>query len=904
MAARSGEAYARSLAYWMQRLPDFPAAPALPLRRKTGADHAPEFRRRAFAMPAGQWSTLKGRAARLGLTPSGVLLAVFADVLAYWSDDPHFAINLTLFNRQPVHPDVNRVIGDFTSLILLEVDNRPADRFIDRAKRLQGQLWRDLDHARVNGVRVLRELARRAQGGRPAAAMPVVFTSTLGLAAQSSAGAPMGEVVYSITQTSQVWLDHKVSERQGALQVDWDALDEVFPDGLLDAMFAAYTQQLSALADTDAAWKDVNAGRLPPPDQWALISAANATATDLPQGLLHDGWLKAARRLPDAAAILWPGGCLTHAEVLAQANRIAHALRAKSVGRGEPVVILIDKCPDQIIATLGALIAGGAYVPVDPDQPTERIAQILQQLSARLILTLAPFAGGMGLTGVEAICIDGPDVAGMPGTAPEAAGVTHDDLAYVIFTSGSTGVPKGVMIDHKGARNTVLDINSRVDLGAGDRVLALSALHFDLSVWDIFGVLGAGGALVLPDRDKRLEPGHWADLMQDHAVTVWNSVPALMQMLTDHLQDRGTATSLRLVLMSGDWIPMALPTRIRQCWPTARQIAMGGATEASIWSNWYEIGAIDPDWTSIPYGRPLANQSYHIRNAHAAPVPLLVPGELCIGGIGVAMGYWGDADRTSASFVTDARTGARLYRTGDYGRYLPNGDIEFLGRRDAQVKIRGHRIELGEISAALSALPGVKTAVVLAEGRERLVAHVVVANETMRPDQAAFKPGQPGLRPDRADLPAIALLQPTPDPALWLARQSRRRFLPDPVPLAALGQLLAPLSTLQTGGGLGKRRYPSAGNLYPVQVYLAVKEGAVSGAGGGLYWYDPSDHQVRSLAPGFQVPPTVWGPDQGFNRRIAEPAGFAILMISRPAAIVPVYGAPLAERFATLEARL
>lgn len=901
--ARAGEAYASSLAYWTDRLPAFPAAPALPLRRRGGSHKPPEFRRRAFTLPAAQWSALKGRAARLGLTPSGVLLAAFADVLAYWSDEPHFALNLTLFNRQPVHPDLNRVIGDFTSLILLEVDNRPIDRFLDRAKRLQGQLWRDLEHARVNGVRVLRELARQNSGGVPRAAMPIVFTSTLGLAAQSASGAPMGEVVYSITQTSQVWLDHKVSERQGALQVDWDALDDVFPDGLLDAMFAAYTEQLTSLAETDAAWKDMNAGRLPPPDQWALIGKANATETDFSQGLLHEGWLRVAHDAPDSQAILWQGGALSHGALRAQANRIAHALRDQGIRKAEPVVVLIEKSPDQIAAVLGILIAGGAYVPVDPDQPAERIGQILQRLSARLILTRDRFAAQAGNTRARLVIIDGDALASLPTHDPDPAPLAPTDLAYVIFTSGSTGVPKGVMIDHRGARNTVLDINARFDISARDRVLALSVLHFDLSVWDIFGVLGAGGALVLPDPSLRLEPGHWADLGRENRVTVWNTVPALMQMLTDHLSSGAAPPpDLRLVMLSGDWIPLTLPPRIRALWPAARQIAMGGATEASIWSNWHEIGTIDPDWTSVPYGLPLANQSYHIRNHHGAPVPILVPGELCIGGIGVAMGYFGDAAQTEASFVTDPRSGNRIYRTGDFGRYLPNGEIEFLGRRDAQVKIRGHRIELGDISAALNALPGISSAIVLAEGGDRLVAHVVGEPASAKADQANFKLGQPGLRPDRTALPAIGLDRPEIEPEHWLSRQSRRRFLSSPVPVKALGNLLAPLATIELEGGLTRRSYPSAGNLYPVQVYLVVKPGAVDGLEAGLYWYDPSGHQLRSLSPKLTVPGAVWGPDHGFNRRIADSAGFAILLISRPAAIHPVYGTNLAEKFALLEA--
>ncbi len=276
------------------------------------------------------------------------------------------------------------------------------------------------------------------------------------------------------------------------------------------------------------------------------------------------------------------------------------------------------------------------------------------------------------------------------------------------------------MISHRAAANTIEDINARFSVGPDDRVLSVVNLGFDLSVYDIFGVLAAGGTVVLADPERRGDPSHWADLIARHGITVWNTVPSQLQMLQDYADGAPAGDNqlgtLRLALLSGDWIPVALPDRVRATVPDLRVVSLGGATEAAIWSIWYPIGDVQPQWRSIPYGTPLTNQTFHVLDDALQDRPDWVPGELYIGGAGLAQGYLGDPERTGQRFITCPRTGERLYRTGDLGRYLPDGTIEFLGREDTQVKIRGHRVELGEIESALRAHPAVADAAVVADG--------------------------------------------------------------------------------------------------------------------------------------------------------------------------------------------
>ncbi|NVK82632.1 AMP-binding protein, partial [Streptomyces morookaense] len=240
--------------------------------------------------------------------------------------------------------------------------------------------------------------------------------------------------------------------------------------------------------------------------------------------------------------------------------------------------------------------------------------------------------------------------------------VVHaDDVAYVIFTSGSTGRPKGVTISHRGAVNTLLAVNERFDITPQDRVLALSELSFDLSVYDLFGTLAAGATIVFPAQEETKNPAHWAHLVQHHQITVWNSVPQLAGLLIDEGEH---LNSLRLYLLSGDWIPTSLPDRIRQATPHATIMSLGGATEGSIWSIWYQIQHVNPTWTSIPYGTAMPNQRMYVLNTEDEHCPTGVTGEIHIGGTGVALGYWQDETLTAERYIQHPTLG-RLYRTGD-----------------------------------------------------------------------------------------------------------------------------------------------------------------------------------------------------------------------------------------------
>jgi amino acid adenylation domain-containing protein len=735
LAGRDSEEYRRAREYWRRRVEVLPPAPELPAEQGARLAGPLRFERRSGVMEPGPWERFKRGAARAGLTPSGALLAAFAEVLRTWSRSPRFTIVLTTFNRRPLHPQVDRVVGEFTSTVLLGVEApEPGEPLQRRARRLQEQLWLDLDHGQVSGVTVLRDLVR-ARGGALRAAVPVVFTSTLGHAdpdqpiPEAIVGAGLGpdavlpvlgRVVHSLHQAPQTLLNLHAFDRYGGIVFGLDAAESLFPGGMAADLFEAFSGLLDRLAADEDTWRQARP-RLVPERQLETRRRVNGTDGPVSDGLLHTLLAEAGER----PAVVAGDVSLTYAELHARSGALAGRLAELGARPGDLVGVVMTKGWEQVVAALGVLAVGCAYVPLDAGLPTDRVQLLLQRTGARIAVTQDRLAAELRARHPETAWLT---LSGGGSAGPLPNGVDPDDLAYVIHTSGSTGAPKGVMITHRAAVNTILDVNRRFGIGPEDRVLAVSALDFDLSVWDLFGTLAGGGAIVIPEAGNR-DPAHWARLLADEGVTVWNSVPAMMQMLVEYLGPRGAGPHgpLRLALLSGDWIPVGLPDQVRRCFPDAEVVSLGGATEAGIWSVAYPIAHVDPAWRSIPYGRPLTNQRAYVLDEGYEPRPDWVTGSLYLAGLGLARGYWRDRARTDEAFVVSPDGGERLYRTGDLARFLPDGNLELIGREDLQVKLRGYRIEPGEIEAALEAHPGVQRAVVAVRrdgpGEPRLVAY-------------------------------------------------------------------------------------------------------------------------------------------------------------------------------------
>ncbi|WEF32912.1 non-ribosomal peptide synthetase [Pseudoduganella chitinolytica] len=908
-ALRKSPWYQRDRAYWQALVPAMPLRPELPLRMAPSAVTDPVFADHTLYVEPGTWRKFKAQAAKYDVSPSAVLLSLYGEVIGFHAGSSEFIMTMTVFNRYPMFDDVERIMGDFTSTNLFHFKSHGAD-VLETVQRSHRVMWDNIAHSLYTGLEVQRDLVRLHDLDMHKATSPIVFTGVLGNkngAHENSTFLTDGERSDQrlwMGQTSQAWIDLQAIETGERFMSKWLYVDQLFERATIARMNADYCAMITWLAEHD--WTDA-AGALPAicARQRELIARTNHVPQEVPRRALFD-----LIEPSDAPAVIDAvHGTTTYRALLEQSGRLArHLWRQAGAGgtghTGKLAAILCEKGAGQVVAALAAMQAGHGYLPLNVGWPLARLLAVLAEGKVEhLLVSRAQMADATLAAALAGVCqpIVIEDVLDAADEEPCALPrIEADDVAYVIFTSGSTGTPKGVTISHHGALNTIVAVNRQFAVSPRDKVLALSELSFDLSVYDIFGLLIAGGTVVFPEQARAKDMAAWVELVEQHQVTLWNTVPQLAGLLAEEYRlQRRCNSSLRAFLLSGDRIPLHLPMQLRERCNAATVTSLGGATEGSIWSIWHPVDAIDPAWQSIPYGTAMPNQSMLVLNDHGQACPFGVTGEIHIGGQGVALNYWGDAARTAASFIAHPTEG-RLYKTGDLGRYLADGSIEFIGRKDGQVKIRGYRVELGEIEACLGQLAGVEESVLTVSpeqsGGRQLTAYVKPARRLRVADeQIAFKLAQHG---DRVVDDGAAAVTLAPDTTGWKqrSRKSYRMFQGAPLAQARLLAALtaqpadasptaATFDTLATslhgllaqsdaGAPLPKYRYPSAGTLYPVQVYLRV-HGELDGLAAGNYYLDRRQHRLVRL---------------GDVAAVSAAAPVELLLVGTPAAIEPVYG--------------
>ena len=739
-----GEERKNAEKYWKNRLEHLPKGPDLPLAKRPQEVEKTVFNRRIVRIEKEEWDHLQMRAKKYQTTPAMVLLTAYAVVLERWSRNHCFLINIPFFNRKTEQQGLEEVIADFTTLLLLEINCEENPTFAELLDRIQKQLHEDMKYTAYSGVQVQRDIAQMC--GDASAVAPVVFACNLGTPlVNDTFRNELGQFSYMISQTPQVWNDFQSYEDENGVQLTWDSVDELFPENMIPDMLESFEILLHELGKKD--WNqrfDV----LPEKRKREIEDTAR---TGVPERVecLHWAVMNHAEVCPEDIALIDAGSgrSVSYGELKARATAVAAGISEKDI-KGVPVALTLPRGIEQIESALGILLSGNSYLPVSLSQPKDRRALIHEKTGVRYVVTNRELSEKLDWPeGTEILVMEGMEEGQENVRLPE---VSPKDSAYIIMTSGSTGVPKGVEIAHESAWNTVQDINEKYHVTSADRALAVSAMDFDLSVYDVFGILGAGGTLVLLPEQERRNADYWLEQVLKYQITVWNSVPVLLDMLLIRAESMKQKLPIRAVMLSGDWIGMDLPQRVAAWTEDCQFVAMGGATEASIWSNYQNVTLPMPkNWKSIPYGKPLRYQAYRVVDEYGRDCPYWAEGELWIGGFGVAKGYRGDGKAllgqwmgvvdeelricpeyvsgqiaiggyslaegylgdtilTKEKFVYLEEEKNRIYLTGDNGRYVENGDIEFLGRLDNQVKINGHRIEIAEIENAIRGMQNIE----------------------------------------------------------------------------------------------------------------------------------------------------------------------------------------------------
>ncbi|MFO0762808.1 MAG: non-ribosomal peptide synthase/polyketide synthase, partial [Byssovorax sp.] len=721
-----GEVLDQQLAYWTRALSGASEALDLP------ADHprppVPSHRgaRRVFGLPPAVAAGLRALAQQQGVTTFMLLLAAFDVLLHRYTGQESILVGSPVAGRG--RAETEGLIGFFVNTLVLRADLDPELPFLDLLSRVRETCLGAYAHADVPFERLVQKLAPERDLSRSPLFQVMFVHQSAGDEAPTGSGR-RGVSVEATTAKFDLMLT--MSEGKNRLGGSIEYALDLFEAPTIDRLVT----HLAALLEGILAEPRTPIGDLPllGKGEEELLARWNATGMDFPRdALLHELVEAQVDRTPEAIALVDGTERITYREMDRRSNRLAHALRRRGVGPDVLVGVCMRRSASMVIALMAILKAGGAYVPLDPAYPTQRLAQILEDASARAVLSEEAVASVLPSHGSETILLD-RDAASFQGEsdARPARITSPRDLAYVLFTSGSTGRPKGVAIEHHSPVCLICwakDVYSPADTAG---VLLATSICFDLSVFELFLPLASGGKLIVAENALALP-----ELPAAHEVTLVNTVPTAIAEL---MRSGGVPASVRIVCLAGEALSQSLVARVYEQPTIERVYNLYGPTEDTTYSTFTLV----PRGAPVTIGRPIANGQAYVLDTRRRPMPIGVPGEIYLGGEGLARGYLGRPDLTAERFVDDPfHPGERLYRTSDVGRFRADGEIEYLGRIDHQVKVRGFRIELGEIEAVLRQHAEVKDVVVLARedvpGQKRLVAYLT-GKDGARPEDGSLR---------------------------------------------------------------------------------------------------------------------------------------------------------------------
>ncbi|MFH9671790.1 amino acid adenylation domain-containing protein [Streptomyces sp. NPDC017405] len=692
-----------------------PAEPLrLPERRRRDAVHVYEEATAGFSVPAD--TAVDALAEGLGVAPTDVLLAAFTAVLGWYTGQTDLVLGLT----HPGRHDADRhVVGPLSNLLPLRFEARPDTAFGHLATAVAAERA----HAQRHGHAPFDELVRRIDPVKDmsrTALFDVLVTVLDGTGPQEETGLAGGYGKYDL----HLVLRAEDGGHRGALVFNGRYFDHDQIAALAEH-FTAVLRQLAkqphtALGDLDPLTDD---------ERHTQLAVWNATGAAYPETTVHELVRQTAGRRPEAVALTHEGTEITYGQLLARSERLAKVLLERGVQPGELVALLLPRGPRQIEAILAVLFAGAAYLPVDPAGPAERAAFILEDSGTRFAVT----PDGAGLAGFPGTVVAAD---AEPGTDPALPAVAADAPAYCIYTSGTTGKPKGVVITHRNLVRLVTNERFPFAFGPNDVWTMFHSYAFDFSVWEVFGALVHGGRLVLVTEEQTRDPEQFWALLQREGVTVLNQTPSAFGRIADREPATPTGLNrLRYVIFGGEALRPALLGDWLERRPHVRLVNMYGITETTVHASIHTVTRADADADAGVIGRPIPTTRLLLldRLTGRRLLPVGAVGEIHVGGDGVAGGYTGRPELTARRFVDSPFGDGKLFRSGDLARYRPDGTLEFIGRADDQVQLRGYRIEPGEVRAALLEHPQVHDAAVLAEP-DRLVAVVATTAPLTRRD--------------------------------------------------------------------------------------------------------------------------------------------------------------------------
>lgn len=684
--------------YWKTKLADVTGAPRLPWRVPLDQVRASRYERQSRQVPKAVFNGFCKLGARQRLFKNSALMALVMEVLSHWLDEGDLCVAV------PVAPQTGGAFANRSSFIAINRSEAPGT-FTERAAKLQVDVLEGLQHLAYSGVDLARLLF---ESHGPGPVLPVVITN--GFSWPVSAADSLMQLQGGLTQTPQVAMDIRFwANAEGALVLDIDYAREVLDPAVVHDILDALEKAISQISASGEFAMDAS----------AIIDTSHYCLNSATTEARAEGFLaQIARHLFDPAnqriALISGERRISYAELGADVSRVIAAFKARGIGPGQVVAICLPRSPEHTTLTLACALTGVIWVPIDASAPDERRQYLLENCRPDLVIISS------GETVEQAHATANELLAGPQASAPRLDDRSMSEApAYYLYTSGTTGKPKCVVLCNRATANVIGSTLSHWRLRRSDVFISVTPLHHDMSVFDVLGCLTAGATLVLPGVGEEKDALRWNQLIARHRVTLWCSVPAILEMLLSCRGDYDLA-SLRLIAQGGDYIKPGVIAELRGLLPSSRLISLGGPTETTIWSIWHDITADDP--LQIPYGRPLPGNRYLVLDAHGAHCPAGVVGRIHTAGVNLALGYLEDGALAQTEFISvidEHGQAVRAFRTGDCGRYRRDGTLMFDSRVNGYVKVRGVRVSLPDIEIELIKHPAVRHVLVVDYGEQR-----------------------------------------------------------------------------------------------------------------------------------------------------------------------------------------
>ncbi len=732
------EALTEHLTYWQQQLAGAPPSLELPADHPIASGQSFRGAMLPFALAQPLTDALKALSSREGVTLYMTLLAALDTLFYRYTGQDDILIGTAMDRRN--RPELQGIMGYFLNTVVIRTDLTGEPTFQELLRRVRDVVLDAHAHQDAPFEYLVRELQpERIAGRNPFFQVMISLEPPLAIL-------PSGWTLTQMdveTESAKFDLNIELDDRPDGLIGRFEYNSDLFDEATVARMMRHWVAILASVV-ADPGQAIATLPLLSDQERHQILTEWNATTQSFaPERCIHHLFEEQAERVPDAVAVVYEAASLTYADLNRRANQLAHHLIQMGVAPDTLVGLCLDRSLDMIIALLGIFKAGGAYVPLDAAFPPARIAYMLRDAGAQIVITQHHLTALLPEDNTQIIAIDTDwDTIRQQSDQNPQTSVTPAHLAYVIFTSGSTGAPKGTMIEHRNLYHYVRGISERLNLPARASYATVSTIAADLGNTCIYPALTSGGTLHVMAQDRVYDPDAFADYMHEHAVDCLKLTPSYMATLLTARYPEWVFPR-RALLMGGEFSHWPLIERIRQYAPICRIMNHYGPTEATVGVSTYDVEASLPNAKTVPVGRPLSNSRFYILDRRRQPVPVGVAGELYIGGAGLARGYLNRPDLTDERFIPDPfNAGGSLYRTGDLARYLDDGTVELLGRRDDQVKLRGFRVELGEIEIALRQHPAVAEVAVLARedtpGDKHLVAYIVATQHVRGGEYAAF----------------------------------------------------------------------------------------------------------------------------------------------------------------------